>query len=62
MPFIFIVMTQKERNVINLVLKQIESECKTLEELFLQTKMINFRWVKQSLEEKVIEPLKQLKN
>ncbi len=55
-------MTQKEKNIINLVLKQIESECKTLEELFLQTKMVNLRWIKQSLEEKVIEPLKQLKN
>ena len=55
-------MTQKEKNIVNQVIKDINSECDTLEELYLQTRSINFRWIKQALEEKVIEPLKQLKN
>ena len=53
-------MTQKEKNIVNQVIKDIKSECDTLEELFLQTRSINLRWVKQSLEEKAISKLKTL--
>ena len=53
-------MTQKEKNTINQVIKDINSECGTLEELYLQTKSINLRWVKQSLEEKAVNQLKEL--
>ena len=53
-------MTQKEKNTINQVIKDIKSECGTLEELYLQTKSINLRWVKQSLEEKAVNQLKEL--
>ena len=53
-------MTQKEKNIINQAIKDIQSECDTLEELFLQTRSINLRWIKQSLEEKVINELKKL--
>ena len=53
-------MTQKEKKVINQVIKDIKSECDTLEELFLQTRSINLRWVKQSLEEKAVTKLKGL--
>ena len=53
-------MTQKEKNIVNQVIKDIKSECDTLEELFLQTKSINLRWVKQSLEEKAVTKLKTL--
>ena len=53
-------MTQKEKNIVNQVIKDIKSECDTLEELFLQTKSINLRWIKQSLEEKAINQLKEL--
>ena len=53
-------MTQKEKNTINQVIKDINSECDTLEKLYLQTKSINFRWIKQALEEKAIGTLKSL--
>ena len=53
-------MTQKEKNIVNQVIKDIKSECDTLEELFLQTRSINLRWVKQALEEKAVKVLKQL--
>ena len=53
-------MTQKEKNIINLVIKDINSECDTLEELYLQTRSINLRWIKQSLEEKAVNQLKEL--
>jgi hypothetical protein len=53
-------MTQKEKNVINQVIKDIKSECDTLEEWYLHTRSINFRWIKQSLEEKAISKLKIL--
>ena len=53
-------MTQKEKNVVNQVIRDTESECKILEDLYLQTKSINFRWFKQSLEDKVISTLKSL--
>ena len=53
-------MTQKEKNIINQVIKDINSECNTLEELYLQTRSINLRWIKQSLEEKAIGTLKSL--
>ena len=58
--FIFIVMTQKEKDIINTAIKDIKTECSTLEELYLQTRSINLRWVKQALEEKVLEPLNKL--
>lgn len=60
MPFIFIVMTQKEKNIINTAIKDIKTECSTLETLYLQTRAINLRWIKQALEEKVLEPLNKL--
>ena len=53
-------MTQKEKNTINQVIKHIESECTTLEELYLQTRSINLRWIKQALEEKAVNQLKEL--
>ena len=53
-------MTQKEKNIINQVIKDIKLECDTLEELYLQTRSINLRWVKQSLEEKAVNALKSL--
>ncbi len=53
-------MTQKEKNVINQVIKDIKSECGTLEELYLQTRSINLRWIKQTLEERAIKQLKEL--
>ena len=53
-------MTQKEKNIINQVIKDINSECNTLEELYLQTRSINLRWIKQALEEKAISTLKSL--
>ena len=53
-------MTQKEKNVINQVIKDIKSECDTLEELYLQTRGINLRWIKQSLEEKAVNTLRSL--
>ena len=53
-------MTQKEKNIINQVIKDINSECDTLEEIYLQTRSINLRWIKQSLEEKAISKLETL--
>jgi predicted DNA-binding ribbon-helix-helix protein len=53
-------MTQKEKNTINQVIKDIKSECATLEELFIQTRSINLRWVKQALEENAVNQLKEL--
>ena len=53
-------MTQKEKNVVNQVIKDIKSECGTLEELYLQSRSINLRWIKQSLEEKAVNQLKEL--
>lgn len=53
-------MTQKEKDTINIIIKDIKSECSTLEELYLQTRGINLRWIKQALEEKVIKQLNNL--
>ena len=53
-------MTQKEKNIINQVIKDINSECDTLEELYLQTRGINLRWIKQALEEKAVNTLRSL--
>lgn len=53
-------MTQKEKNIVNQVIKDIKSECDTLEELYLQTRSINLRWIKQDLEENAISKLKGL--
>ena len=53
-------MTQKEQTIIKEVLKDIKSECDTLEELYLQTRGINLRWIKQSLEEKAVKQLQEL--
>lgn len=53
-------MTQKERNIINQVIKEINFECAALEELFLQSKSVNLRWIKQSLEENAVNALRSL--
>ena len=53
-------MTQKEKNIINQVIKDTQLECDTLEELFLQTRSVNLRWIKQSFEEKAVNQLKEL--
>jgi len=53
-------MTQKEKNIVNQVIKDIKSECNTLEELYLQTRGINLRWIKQALEEKAVNQLNNL--
>ena len=53
-------MTQKEQTIIKEVIKDINSECDTLEELYLQTRSINFRWIKQALEEKAVNTLRSL--
>ena len=53
-------MTQKEKNIINQVIKDIKLECDTLEELFIQSRHANLRWIKQSLEEKAVNTLKLL--
>ena len=53
-------MTQKEKNTINQVIKDINSECDILEGLYLQTRGINFRWIKQALEEKAVNTLRSL--
>ena len=53
-------MTQKEKNIVNQVIKDIQLECDTLEELYLQTRSINLRWIKQALEEKAVKQLKEL--
>lgn len=53
-------MTQNEKKQINEVISALKSECETLEELYLQTRSINLRWIKQSLEEKAINQLKEL--
>ena len=53
-------MTQKEKNIINQVIKDINFECDTLEELFLQSRSVNLRWIKQALEEKAVNQLKEL--
>jgi len=53
-------MTQKEKNIINQVIKDIKLECDTLEELFIQSRRANLRWIKQALEEKVVKQLKEL--
>lgn len=53
-------MTQKEKNAVNQVIKDIKLECDTLEELFLQSRSVNLRWIKQSLEEKAVKQLKEL--
>lgn len=53
-------MTQNEKKTINEVISKINSECETLEELFLQTRSVNLRWIKQFLEEDVIKKLKKL--
>lgn len=52
--FIFYIMTQKEKNIINTAIKDIKTECNTLETLYLQTRAINLRWVKQALEGKAM--------
>lgn len=52
-------MTQKEKNDLNEAIKSLEDECNTLEETYLATKNINFRWSKQRLE-KVINKIEKL--
>ena len=53
-------MTQKEKNIINQVIKDIKLECDTLETLYQDTRRINFHWIAQSLEEKAVTKLKNL--
>ena len=53
-------MTQKEKNIVNQVIKDIKLECDTLEELFIQSRRANLRWIKQALEEKAVNQLKEL--
>ena len=53
-------MTANEKKIINEVISKINSECETLEELFLQTRSVNLRWIKQSLEEDVVKKLNKL--
>ena len=53
-------MTANEKKIINEVISKINSECETLEELFLQSRSVNLRWIKQALEEDVITKLKKL--
>ena len=51
-------MTQKEKNIVDQVIKDIKFECNNLEDLYLNTGHINIRWAKQALEEKVVKQLK----
>ena len=53
-------MTANEKKIINEVISKINSECETLEELFLQTRSVNLRWIKQALEEDVVKQLNKL--
>ena len=53
-------MTANEKKIINEVIDKINSECEILEELFLQTRSVNLRWIKQSLEEDVVKKLNKL--
>ena len=53
-------MTANEKKIVNEVISVLKSECDTLEELYLQSRSINLRWIKQSIEEKVINELKKL--
>ena len=53
-------MTANEKKIINEVISKINSECETLEELFLMTHTANLRWIKQALEEDVVKKLNKL--
>lgn len=53
-------MTVNEKKIISEAISALKSECETLEELFLQSRFINLRWIKQSIEENVINKLKKL--
>ena len=53
-------MTANEKKIINEVISKINSECETLEELFLQSRSVNLRWIKQALEEDVVKQLNKL--
>lgn len=55
-------MTQKEKNGLNETIKSLEDECNTLENLYLDTKNINFRWSKQRLEKVIIKFKKLCQN
>lgn len=46
-------MTQKEKDSVKEIISAIKKDCKTLENIYLQSKNINIRWVKQSLEETI---------
>ena len=52
-------MTQNEKKQIIVVINNLKVECNTLEELYLSSRHINYRWVKQAIE-KEIENLKKL--
>ena len=53
-------MTVKEKKEIQEVISSLKSECSTLENLFLQTRSVNLRWVKQSIQEKCIDKLNKM--
>ena len=53
-------MTANEKKQLIEAIADLKAECNTLEELYLQTRSINLRWIKQSLEEKAINQLKEL--
>ena len=53
-------MTVKEKKEIQEVITALKSECSTLENLFLQTRSVNLRWVKQSIEEKCISKIDKM--
>ena len=53
-------MTANEKKQLIEAIADLKAECNTLEELYLNSRHINYRWCKQSIEEKVITKLKKL--
>ena len=53
-------MTVKEKKEIQEVIVALRYECSTLENLFLQTRSVNLRWVKQSIEDNCIKKLNKM--
>jgi len=48
-------MTQNERKVIVKAIAALDSECRTLYELFEQTRVANLKWIKESIEKQIKE-------
>lgn len=48
-------MTQNERKVIVRAIAALDSECRTLDELFEQTRVANLKWIKESIEKQIKE-------